>query len=263
MGASQTYANGNKVVWGQQGEVTGPGDGQKYKGKGVQVIFPGNTGVVSCFLNTVRRFRAASTLPLPHASHRARLCTATHAKLSPPPPPHTHATLPTPPAFPRQPSSAAAPQPALHEQPLAPQPTHMDAGGMVAEGVVRAGRFGEPRCAAAAAGRVQGGREGVLHGGELDLTERQQGRARPAGRGDGARHWPELQGQGRGGALPRQQGQLGMLPRHGPPPPRRLRCHPSPAPHTRDAAHTRPLRYVPRRPLPLCRGAPAHTACAA
>ena len=142
MGASQTYPNGNKVVWGQQGEVTGPGDGQKYKGKGVQVIFPGNTGVVSCFLNTVRRFRAASTLPLPHASHRARLCTATHAKLSPPPPPHTHATLPTPPAFPRQPSSAAAPQPALHEQPLAPQPTHMDAGGMVAEGVVRVGRFG-------------------------------------------------------------------------------------------------------------------------
>ena len=189
MGASQTYPNGNKVVWGQQGEVTGPGDGQKYKGKGVQVIFPGNTGVVSCFLNTVRRFRAASTLPLPHASHRARLCTATHAKLSPPPPPHTHATLPTPPAFPRQPSSAAAPQPALHEQPLAPQPTHMDAGGMVAEGVVRAGRFGgsaregggralppyslrlvaacagEPRCAAAAAGRLQGGREGVLHRG--------------------------------------------------------------------------------------------------
>ena len=26
---------------------------------------------------------------------------------------------------------------------------------------------------------------------------------------------------------------------------------------------TRPLRYVPRRPLPLCRGAPALTACAA
>eukprot|EP00964_Phaeocystis_antarctica_P124190 scaffold87878_cov54-Phaeocystis_antarctica.AAC.1 len=98
----------------------------------------------------------------------------------------------------------------------------MDAGGMVAEGVVRGGTFGgsaregggralppysvrlvaacagEPRCAAAAAGRLQGGREGVLHGGERDLTEQHQGRARRAGRGDGARHCRERQGKGRG-----------------------------------------------------------------
>eukprot|EP00964_Phaeocystis_antarctica_P158532 scaffold129219_cov66-Phaeocystis_antarctica.AAC.6 len=73
-----------------------------------------------------------------------------------------------------------------------PQPTRMGAGGIVAEDVVRAGRLGgnaregggralppyslrlvaacagEPRCAAAAAGRLQVGREGALHGGEPD-----------------------------------------------------------------------------------------------
>merc|ERR1712008_526039 len=34
---------------------------------------------------------------------------------------------------------------------------------------------GEPRCAAAAAGRLQGGREGVLDGAEPDLLDRRQG----------------------------------------------------------------------------------------
>eukprot|EP00964_Phaeocystis_antarctica_P095374 scaffold61848_cov50-Phaeocystis_antarctica.AAC.1 len=99
----------------------------------------------------------------------------------------------------------------------------------MAEGVVRIGRVGgsvregggralppyslrlvaacagEPRGAAAAAGRLHGGREG---------------------RGDGARHSRVSQGQGREGALPRQQGQHQLLPHRGPPPPRRLRCHP-------------------------------------
>eukprot|EP00964_Phaeocystis_antarctica_P062571 scaffold37502_cov51-Phaeocystis_antarctica.AAC.2 len=50
---------------------------------------------------------------------------------------------------------------------------------------------GEPRCAAAAAGRVHVGREGLLHGGERDPGGKRQARARPAGRGEGARLWRE------------------------------------------------------------------------
>jgi hypothetical protein len=51
----------------------------------------------------------------------------------------THATLPTPRAY-RATASAAAPQPSLHEQPLAPQPTH-GAGGWF-PGRLRGDRFG-------------------------------------------------------------------------------------------------------------------------
>ena len=151
----------------------------------------------------------------------------------------------------------------LHAQPHAPRPTHMGAGGVVAEGVlVLAGHFGgsardgggralpsllltagccvcagEPRCAAAAAGRLQGGGEGVLHGGKQDLRgpgRDSDARTRPAGRSEGARHrWG--QGHASVGGLPRQHGPDQMPPQPGPPPPRRLRCHTPPARPT----HTR------------------------
>ena len=58
-GASETLSNGDKVVHGQQGEVTGPITNETHKGKGVAVLFPGNKGNVSCYLDTVRRLRAA------------------------------------------------------------------------------------------------------------------------------------------------------------------------------------------------------------
>ena len=74
-GTGQTFLSGNKVVHGQQGEVTGPGTGQNYKGKAVAVLYPGNKGSSECFLDTVRRLRAAS---------------AATPRLRP-----THATLPT------------------------------------------------------------------------------------------------------------------------------------------------------------------------
>ena len=111
---------------------------------------------------------------------------------------------------------------------------------------------GEPRCAAAAAGRLQGGREGVLHGGEHDLGPWRrdlQARARPAGRGDGAHHWRGT-GHALVSSLPLQQRQHQLPPHRGPPPPRRLRCHPPPAPHTRGAAH------APRVPATASAAAP-------
>ena len=55
---SQTFPSGNKLVHGQQGEVTGPftdEDGEE----GVTVRFPGNTGSISCGLEQARRPRAA------------------------------------------------------------------------------------------------------------------------------------------------------------------------------------------------------------
>ena len=58
-GASQTLPSGDKVVHGQQGEVTGPAMSEALKGKGVAVLFPGNKGNINCPLSKVRRLRAA------------------------------------------------------------------------------------------------------------------------------------------------------------------------------------------------------------
>ena len=95
-GASQTWDDGDKLVHGQQGEVVGPATGS-HEGKGVAVLFPGNKGIIDCYLDTVRRLRAASTA--------APLVCAPQAPCVP------------------VTASAAAPQPSLHEQSFAPQPT--------------------------------------------------------------------------------------------------------------------------------------------
>ena len=52
---NQTFPSGNKLVHGQQGEVTGPATAETHKGKGVDVRFPGNKGDVCCYLIEVRR----------------------------------------------------------------------------------------------------------------------------------------------------------------------------------------------------------------
>jgi hypothetical protein len=67
-GSSETFPSGNKLVHGQQGEVTGPATSEEAKGKGVCVRFPGNKGDINCYLTTVRRLRAA-----PAADPPARL----------------------------------------------------------------------------------------------------------------------------------------------------------------------------------------------
>ena len=54
---SKTFPNGKKVVHGQQGEVRGPATLETRKGKGVKVVFPGNTGWIDCYLTSVRRLR--------------------------------------------------------------------------------------------------------------------------------------------------------------------------------------------------------------
>ena len=63
---SQTFPSGNKLVHGQQGEVTGPAVSESHRGKGVAVLFPGNKGDVNCPLDSVRRLRAAPAAH-PHA----------------------------------------------------------------------------------------------------------------------------------------------------------------------------------------------------
>ena len=102
-GASQTLSNGEKVVHGQQGEVTGPGTGDDVDTR-VCMRFPGNKGGVECLLTTVRRLRAASAADPPRAC-APHTRDAAHAPCVP-------TTAP-----------AAAPQPSLHAQPCAPQPT--------------------------------------------------------------------------------------------------------------------------------------------
>ena len=66
-GSSQTFSSGDKLVHGQQGEVTGPATDEATKGKGVAVRFPGNKGNVNCYLTNVRRLRAASAATPPRA----------------------------------------------------------------------------------------------------------------------------------------------------------------------------------------------------
>ena len=66
-GASETLPSGiNKLVHGQQGEVTGPPNSETLKGKCVAVRFPGNIGSIACSLTQVRRLRAAPAAN-PHA----------------------------------------------------------------------------------------------------------------------------------------------------------------------------------------------------
>ena len=119
---------------------------------------------------------------------------------------------------------------------------------------IRGADAGKKSNRAAPSGRLQGGREEVFFTGEQDLPEWRQDRARPAGRGDGARHLRERQGQARGCARLRQQEQHRLLHCLRTPSLRHLRCPPlAPVPHTR---RCRPLWSRDS----LCRSAPALTA---
>ena len=54
-GMNHAFPNGDKLVHGQQGEVTGPITNETHKGKGVAVVFPGNKGNVQCYLYQLSR----------------------------------------------------------------------------------------------------------------------------------------------------------------------------------------------------------------
>ena len=58
---SETFENGDRVEDGKQGEVVGPATSETVKGKGVAVLYPGNTEAIDCYLNQVRRHQ------LPHS----------------------------------------------------------------------------------------------------------------------------------------------------------------------------------------------------
>ena len=49
-GTSVTFASGDRLEHGKQGEVVGPATGESHRGKGVKLIFLGNKGVVDCYL---------------------------------------------------------------------------------------------------------------------------------------------------------------------------------------------------------------------
>ncbi len=67
-GTSETFERGDRLEHGKQGEVVGPATLESLRGKGVVVFFPGNKGVIECYLTTVRRRRrraATHSSPLP------------------------------------------------------------------------------------------------------------------------------------------------------------------------------------------------------
>ena len=91
--SSDTFDDGNKVVHGQQGEVTGPVTLEGYQGKAVNVFFSSTKVSVSCFLDEVSRLHAA-----PRRCHPPGLR-----------PTHTRSCAHTPRALPRQPMCRGAP----------------------------------------------------------------------------------------------------------------------------------------------------------
>ena len=69
-GATETFASGDRLEHGKQGEVVGPAIHEDYKGKGVEVRFPGSKRTISCYLTNVRRCRRAQ----PHTAPRRTSC---------------------------------------------------------------------------------------------------------------------------------------------------------------------------------------------
>jgi len=65
MGAGKTLESGNRLEHGKQGKVAGHATSANHKGKGVDVLFPGNKSAISCWLTSVRRRRAATHSSLP------------------------------------------------------------------------------------------------------------------------------------------------------------------------------------------------------
>ena len=62
-GESQTFASGNKVTRGHEGEVTGyPKTDSPVFGKGVAVKFPGNNGNIGCYLTELSRSKPIEAL---------------------------------------------------------------------------------------------------------------------------------------------------------------------------------------------------------
>ena len=64
-GSTQTFASGNRLEHGKQGEVVGPATSETVKGKGVAVLFPGIKGAICCYLSSVRRWPTQRKLPSP------------------------------------------------------------------------------------------------------------------------------------------------------------------------------------------------------
>ena len=52
-GASEVFANGDRLTHGQRGEVVGPSTSVALKGKGLAMRFPGNNEFVNCYLSTL------------------------------------------------------------------------------------------------------------------------------------------------------------------------------------------------------------------
>ena len=77
--ASQTFADGDTLVHGRQGEVVGPATAETYKGKGVAVRFHGYKVNIECYLHEVRRPRAAPAATPPTCAPHTRRCMRAHA----------------------------------------------------------------------------------------------------------------------------------------------------------------------------------------
>ena len=65
LGTDHTFLNGDQVIHGRHGTVTGPAVSDAARGKGIKVLFPGNSGNVECLLY---HLGSAVSSPLPGES---------------------------------------------------------------------------------------------------------------------------------------------------------------------------------------------------
>ena len=60
---NETFPSGNRVLYGEEGEIVGPATSETHKDNGVAVKFSANTGAVSCYITQLSRTPPPTTLP--------------------------------------------------------------------------------------------------------------------------------------------------------------------------------------------------------
>ena len=166
----RSTARATRLTHGQAGEVTGASTGS-HGDKGVDVMFPGNKGNVSCHLTSLSR-SPPPPLPGGYAVGEKLYFTGTSE------------------TFPSGNKVTHGQEGEVTGHPWSDSPAFGKGVAVMFpgnKGNIAAPHRAQPHAAAAAAGRVRRRREGVLHRDSQTLGAARQAHARPGGRGDGAR----------------------------------------------------------------------------
>ena len=81
-GTGGIFKDGDRLEHGKQGEVVRPATGQRHRGKGVAVLFPGNKGTINCNLTKARRQCSPARPPPPTPARCPDSCAPTDLSMS-------------------------------------------------------------------------------------------------------------------------------------------------------------------------------------